>query len=51
MQQFFAGLGVRTAEVQSRCRRKLQALAEEVPSTPPETPPHAPYVVPIGASV
>lgn len=51
MQQFFADFAVRTAEVQSRCRRKLQALAEEVPITPPETPPHAPCVVPIGASV
>ncbi len=33
--QFFDGLKTRTAEVQSRCRTKLQALAEELgPATP-----------------
>jgi len=51
MARFFAGLASRTAEVQSRCRRKLQALAEEVTVTPPAAPPHAPHVDPIGALV
>ena len=34
----FAGLTTRTAEVQSRCRTKLQALAEAVPLGLPELP-------------
>jgi transposase len=37
--QFFAGLKDRTAEVRSRCRTKLQALAEEpAPATPAQAP-------------
>ena len=51
MHQFFAGLAGRAAEVQSRCRRKRQALAEELIITPHEALPHASHVVPIGASV
>ena len=34
--QFFDGLQTRTAEVQSRCRTKLQALAEELVPAPPD---------------
>src|SRR4051794_6709292 len=37
MQGFFAGLPARTAEVQSRCRRTLQALADEVVLPPTES--------------
>ncbi len=51
MARFFAGLASRTSEVQSRCRRKLQALAEEVAVTPTEVLPHVPHVDPIGALV
>jgi len=51
MQRFFAGLSARAAEVQSRCRRKLQALAEALPVPSPDSPHEAPYVDPIGASV
>jgi transposase len=51
MHQFFAGLAGRTAEVQSRCRRTLQALAEEVTLTPHDALPHLSHVDPIGASV
>ncbi len=51
MQQFFAGLATRTAEVQSRCRRKLQALAEALPVPASESHPQARHVDPIGASV
>ena len=49
--RFFAGLADRTAEVQSRCRRTLQALAEA--ASDPALDPHqeAPHVDPIGASV
>ena len=36
MGAFFAGLTTRTAEVQSRCRTKLQALAEELVPAPPD---------------
>ncbi len=43
MAQFFAGLASRTVEAQSRCRRKLQALAEAHLQ--------APHVDLIGASV
>ncbi len=51
MGAFFAGLGTRTAEVQSRCRTKLQALAEALP-TPLAAPDHeALHVDSIGASV
>jgi len=39
MGAFFAGLGARTGEVQSRCRTKLQALAEALP-TPLAAPEH-----------
>jgi len=51
MAHFFDGLAGRTAEVQSRCRRKLQALAETVILTSPEAHQHAPRVDLIGASV
>jgi transposase len=37
MARFFAGLPSRTAEVQSRCRRKLQALAEALAAPVPES--------------
>jgi transposase len=36
MGAFFAALTTRTAEVQSRCRTKLQALAEELVPAPPD---------------
>ena len=36
MQRFFAGLPARAAEVQSRCRRKLQALAETLAISSPD---------------
>jgi len=49
--RFFAGLPSRTAEVQSRCRRTLQALAEAVVLPLPESHPEALHVDPIGASV
>ncbi len=49
--QFFAGLPGRTAEVQSRCRRKLQALAEALAAPVPESNHEALHVDPIGASV
>jgi transposase len=51
MQQFFAGLATRMTEVQSRCRRKLQALAEALPVPAPESQPQVHHVDPIGASV
>ncbi len=51
MQQFFAGLPARTAEVQSRCRRKLQALAEALVVPSLESHPETTHVDPIGASV
>lgn len=51
MQRFFAGLPTRIAEVQSRCRRKLQALAEALPLPSPDAHQEAPYVDLIGASV
>jgi len=51
MAQFFAGLSARTAEVQSRCRRTLQALAEALPAPSPESHQEAPDVDPIRASV
>jgi transposase len=50
MQTFFAGLRARVAEVQSRCRRKLQALAEALAAPSPESHPETPHVDPIGAS-
>ncbi len=50
MAQCFAGLPRRTAEVQSRCRRTLQALAEAVTASP-EPQQDALHVDPIGASV
>ncbi len=49
--RFFAGLPTRTAEVQSRCRRKLQALAEALAAPVPESPHDLLHVDPIGASV
>jgi len=51
MQRFFAGLPTRVAEVQSRCRRKLQALAEALAAPVPESNHEALHVDPIGASV
>jgi len=42
MAHFFDGLKDRTAEVRSRCRRKLQALAETVNLTSPAAHQHAP---------
>jgi len=42
MQRFFAGLTTRTAEVQSRCRRKLQALAEALVVPASASPQEAP---------
>ncbi len=51
MQRFFAGLPARAAEVQSRCRRKLQALAKALVLPAPESHPEALHVDPSGASV
>src|SRR5215213_5603814 len=51
MGAFFAGLSERTAEVQSRCRTKLQALAEEVPPAPPDQALAAHHVDPTCALV
>ena len=51
MARFFDGLTTRTAEVQARCRRLLQALADAVTIAPPATHQQAPHVDPIGASV
>ncbi len=51
MGAFFAGLTTRTAEVQSRCRTKLQALAEELAPTPPDQALGAHHVDPTCASV
>jgi transposase len=51
MTQFFAGLPRRTAEVQSRCRRKLQPLAEALPAPTSVSPDAMLHVDPIGASV
>jgi transposase len=48
MARFFAGLADRTAEVQSRCRRTLQTLAEAVSLASHH---EALHVDPIGASV
>jgi hypothetical protein len=50
MAQFFARLPGRSAEVQSRCRRTLQALAEAA-TAPPESHQDALHGDPIGASV
>jgi hypothetical protein len=51
MGEFFAGLPARTAEVQTRCRTKLQAQAEALP-TPTADPRHElPHVDPICALV
>jgi len=51
MAHFFEGLKDRTAEVQSRCRSKLQALAEELPPARPAQAPVALHVDPTCASV
>jgi hypothetical protein len=51
MTQFFAGLPARTAEVQSRRRRTLQALAEALSAPAPASHQATLHVVPIGASV
>ena len=48
---FFEGLKDRTAEVQSRCRSKLQALAEELPPARLAQAPAALHVDPTCASV
>ena len=50
MTEFFAGLPGRTAEVQSRCRRKLQALAEAA-TAPPDAQQDVSHADLIGASV
>ena len=47
MTEFFAGLTARTAEIKTRCRTKLQALAEALPA-PPTDPHHA---IPHGNSI
>ena len=46
MTQCFAGLTTRTAEVQSRYRSKLQALAEAVTPPAPEATQELPHVAP-----
>ena len=51
MTRFFDGLTNRTSEAQSRCRRKLQALAEALTITSPEAHQQSPHVDPIGVSV
>jgi transposase len=51
MARFFAGLTDRIVEVQSRCRRTLQALAEALPLPLPDPHQDALHVDPIGASV
>jgi transposase len=51
MAHFFAGLPARAPEVQSRCRRKLQALADVLAAPSPEAHPEALHVDLIGASV
>ena len=51
MAHFFDGLKERNAEVRSRCRRKLQALAETVSVPAPESHQEALHVLPTGASV
>jgi transposase len=51
MAHFFAGLADRTAEVQSRCRRTLQALAEGIAGTAPASQQEADHVVLTCASV
>jgi transposase len=51
MAHFFAGLADRTAEVQSRCRRTLQALAEGIAGTAPASQQEAEHVVLTCASV
>ena len=49
--QCFAGLPARVAEVQSRCRRTRQTLAEALAIPSPEVHPEAPHGDPLGASV
>ncbi len=51
MTHFFAGLSDRTAEVQSRCRRKLQALAEGIAGPAPAPQQETDHVVLTCASV
>jgi len=51
MQRFFAGLPARIAEVQSRCRRTLQALAEALLVPALASHQEASHVDPTGASV
>jgi transposase len=51
MAHFFAGLADRTAEVQSRCRRTLQSLAEGVAGPAPASQQEADQVVLTCASV
>lgn len=48
---FLDGLATRTAEVQSRCRRKLQALVEALPAPSPDSHDALLHVDPIGALV
>ena len=49
--QFLDGLATRTAEVQSRCRRKLQTLADAMAAPSVTSHPEAPHVDLIGALV
>jgi len=51
MVRFFAGLPDRGAEVRSRCRRTLQALAQAIILPAPESHPATLHVDSIGASV
>lgn len=51
MAHFFAGLADRAAEVQSRCRRTLQGLAEAATEPALDSHQETPHVDPIGASV
>ena len=51
MTRFCDGLTTRTSEAKSRCRRKLQALAEALTSMSSEAHQQSPHVEPIGASV
>jgi len=51
VQRFFASLPARVAEVQSRCRRTLQSLAEALTAPVPESNHELLPVDPIGASV
>jgi transposase len=51
MSVFFAGLPARSAEVKTRCRTKLQALAAALPAPLPDADHEVPHVDLIGALV